>query len=206
MAMIACPDCDALQTEPKRLPRGASASCWRCQASLVRDGGKSIDHTFALTITGCVLFMIANAFPLVSLEAQGNLATTTLIGAVAHLWNQDLPAVALLVLATTILAPAFDLLAMLFLLVAVRRHDAGDAEAMPAAAPWLLRVLQVVRPWGMLEVFMLGALVSVVKLGSMAVVVPGIALYSFGALILVLAAATSSFNPRDVWARIEIKD
>ena len=48
----------------------------------------------------------------------------------------------------------------------------------------MLRAVQAVRPWGMLEVFMLGALVSIVKLGQLASVVVGPALYSIGALIL----------------------
>ena len=69
----------------------------------------------------------------------------------------------------------------------------------------VLRAVQAVRPWGMLEVFMLGALVSIVKLGQMAAVVVGPALYSIGALILVLAATNSAFNPRDVWSRLPVR-
>ena len=123
-----------------------------------------------------------------------------------HMWQQGLELIALLVFVTTILAPAFDLAAMLYLLVGVLRIDAGQATAMPPWSAQLLRIVEAVRPWGMLEVFMLGALVSVVKLGSMANVVVGIALYSIGALILVLAAANSAFEARDVWARLPVKE
>jgi paraquat-inducible protein A len=203
--MIACPECDALQEEPKRLPRGSSMTCWRCACLLRRDSGKSVSHTFALTVTGALLFMVGNAMPLVSLEAGGNTATTTLFGAVLHLWGQNLQLVAVLVFVTIILAPAFDLAVMIYLLFGILRVDAGHAEAMPPASAKLLRVLQRVRPWGMLEVFMLGALVSVVKLGQMAAVIPGVALYSIGALILILAAANSSFNARDVWTRLPLR-
>jgi paraquat-inducible protein A len=69
----------------------------------------------------------------------------------------------------------------------------------------MLRAVQAVRPWGMLEVFVLGALVSIVKLGQMAAVVVGPALYSIGALILVLAAANSAFDAREVWTRLPIR-
>lgn len=202
--MIACPECDALQEEPRRVPSGASVNCWRCKSLLIRDSGKSVSYTFALIVAGAILFLIGNAFPLVSLEAQGNGTTTTLFGAVVHLWRQDLQAIGVLVFATTILAPAFDLSAMLYLLIGVLRFDIGQIDAMPPGSARLLRIVQAVRPWGMLEVFMLGALVSVVKLGQMAVVIPGIALYSTGALILVIAAANSAFNARDVWSRLPI--
>ena len=203
--MIACPECDALQEEPRRLPRGASLQCWRCKRQLRRESGHSVSLTFALVITGAVLFLIGNAFPLVRLEAQGNGVVTTLFGAVIHLWRQDLQLVAVLVFVTIIVAPAFDLAAMLYLLIGVLRNDAGHADALPRGSALLLRIVEKVRPWGMLEVFMLGALVSIVKLGQMAVVIPGVALYSIGVLILLLAAVNSSFNPRDVWSRLPIR-
>jgi len=65
--------------------------------------------------------------------------------------------------------------------------------------------MQIAKPWGMVEVFMLGVLVSLVKLTSSFKVIPGISLWSFGALTLLLAAAASSFSTRDVWARLERK-
>jgi paraquat-inducible protein A len=203
--MLACPECDALQRGPRRLPTRATLACWRCGTVLARESGKSALHTFALTVAGALLFLIGNAFPLVTLEAQGSGVTTTLIGAVVRLVQQDMQPVALLVLVTTVIAPAFDLGAMLYLLIGVLRFDAGHASTMPPGAGPLLRIVQAVRPWGMLEVFMLGALVSIVKLGQIAGVITGVALYSVGALILVLAAAHSSFNARAVWSRLPIR-
>lgn len=204
--MIACPECDALQEAPRRLSRGRSLHCWRCGCLLARDSGRSASFTMALALTGVLLFLIGNAFPLVSLEAQGNGVTTTLFGAAIHFWGQDLQLVSVLVLVTTILAPAFDLGVMIYLLVGMLRQDAGHAEAMPPGSAVLLRFLQKVRPWGMLEVFMLGALVSIVKLGQLASVIPGPALFSIGALTLVLAAINASFDARDFWSRLPIRD
>jgi len=68
----------------------------------------------------------------------------------------------------------------------------------------MLRFLQAVKPWGMVEVFMLGVLVSLVKLAHLASIVPGIALWSFGGLILLLAASAASFNQQGVWARVQV--
>ena len=186
------------------MPRGTTVRCWRCGTSLMHESRYGTDSVFALLVTGAVLFIIGNAFPLVSLEAQGNGVTTTLFGAVLHVWQQQMHLVALLVLVTTIVAPAFDLGAMLYLTFGVLRIDGGLATSMPPFSARLLRAVQMVRPWGMLEVFMLGSLVSIVKLGQMAAVVVGPALYSIGTLTLVLAAANSAFSPRDVWSRIPV--
>ena len=164
-----------------------------------------MDHVFALVIAGAVLFLVGNAFPLVSLEAQGNGVTTTLFGAVLHMWQQNMHLVACLVLVTTILAPAFDLAAMLYLTMGALAFDQGRTEVMPRWSARVLRAVQIVRPWGMLEVFMLGALVSIVKLGQMASVIVGPALYSIGLLTLVLAAANSAFDPRDIWSRLPLR-
>ena len=204
--MIACPECDALQREPRRVPRGTTVSCWRCHTTLVQGSHRHMSYVFALLLSGWILFLIGNGFPLVSLEAQGNGVTTTLFGAVVHLWGQDMTLVAILFFFTTILAPTFDLAAMLYLTIGVLRVDYGMANTMPPHAALILRLLQKIRPWAMLEVFMLGALVSIVKLGQLASVIVGPALYSIGTLIIVLAAANSAFNPREVWSRIPVQD
>ncbi|MGH7186685.1 MAG: paraquat-inducible protein A, partial [Pseudomonadota bacterium] len=67
----------------------------------------------------------------------------------------------------------------------------------------MFRLVQTVRPWGMVEVFMLGTLVSLAKLMHIAHVVPGVAIWSFGALMFLLAAAAASFDPHDLWARVD---
>jgi paraquat-inducible protein A len=63
-------------------------------------------------------------------------------------------------------------------------------------------MMKIVEPWSMIEVLMLGVLVSLVKLTSSFKVIPGVALWSFGCLTLLLAAAAASFSVRDVWARL----
>jgi paraquat-inducible protein A len=65
----------------------------------------------------------------------------------------------------------------------------------------LMHFLEVIRPWGMMEVYMLGILVSVVKLVKMVTVVPGISLYAFFALIFVVAAGAGTFDSHDMWNR-----
>jgi paraquat-inducible protein A len=74
---------------------------------------------------------------------------------------------------------------------------------LPKRLPRVLRFLQAIQPWGMMEVFMVGILVSVVKLAKMAKVIPGISLYSFLALIFVLAAMTVSLDSHVIWQKWE---
>jgi paraquat-inducible protein A len=67
----------------------------------------------------------------------------------------------------------------------------------------VLRFFLHLQPWGMMEVFLIGILVSLVKVGKMATIVPGLAVIAFGILIFVLAAAMTALDPHLVWERLE---
>jgi len=196
-ALIACHECDLLQREVP-LRGGGVARCGRCGAELYRDRPASVDRSLALTAGALLLFVIANSFPILGLALQGQVIHTTLYGAVQRLWDEDMKSVAALVFATTIAMPALELLALAYLLAPVR------AGRVPPCFALVFRMLQAVKPWGMVEVFMLGVLVSLVKLAHLAGVVPGIAVWSFAALMLVMAALTSVFDPRALWKSAEL--
>ena len=194
-SLIACRECDLLQREIV-LPPGGTACCCRCGAILHRSKPDSLDRTLAFTVGAAVLFILANVFPVVGLEAQGNRTSTTLFGTVRTLHDQGMTSVAVLVFVTTILMPMLDIGAMLYMLLPIR------LGVVPKGLPAMFRLIQTVRPWGMVEVFMLGTLVSLAKLSHIAAVRPGIALWSFGMLMFLVAAAAASFEAHDFWAQV----
>jgi paraquat-inducible protein A len=195
-ALTACHECDLLQREPT-LPPGGVACCPRCGAVLFRDIPDSIDRGLALTLGAAFLFIIANVFPIVGLEAAGIANATSLYGAVETIWKNDMEGVAALVFITTILIPALELSLMLYVLLPLKLGQ------VPQGLAPILRVLQSVRPWSMTQVFMLGVLVALVKLVHLAHVVPGIALWSFGGLILLFVGAMASFNTHELWSLVK---
>lgn len=194
--LIACHECDLVQRSPG--PHiGSTVCCRRCGARLYRSTHDGLDRCLALTLAAGALFIVANAFPIVALELQGRRTATTLFGAVHALYSQDMELVAALVFFTTILVPALELLSMTWLLAPLR--FGFRAPGLSIGYRWV----RTARPWGMIEVFMLGVLVSLAKLAHVAAVEPGVALWSFGALVILLAAAASSFDPHDLWARVD---
>lgn len=194
--LIACHECDLLLREIPLLP-GGIACCCCCGAPLYRNSPDSLDRTLALVLAAAVLFITANVYPILGIEIQGARNATNLFGAVQALWEQDMRSISLLVFITTILVPSIELSMMIYLLLPIRLHR------IPAGIPLILRILQSVKPWGMVEVFMLGILVSLVKLADSSSIIPGVALWSFGGLTFMLASVAASFNPRDVWAHLE---
>ena len=197
-SIIACHDCDLLYELPP-LQEGSVAKCSRCGAVLQRHKRDSLNRTLAWTIAGLILFVVANAFPFLDLKKGDLVRQTTLITGVMELYQQGMRSVAVLVFLTSILFPAVQLAGMLYLLLPLK------VKLLPWWKPAsVFRFIQRIHPWAMMEVFMVGILVSMVKLGKLAKVVPGIAIYSFAILIFVLAAAASSMDPHLIWDRLEI--
>jgi len=190
--LTACHECDLLQTLPVLRAR-ESARCVRCDAVLLRNPTDSLERTSALVAAAAVLFLLANLNPLVGIEMQGMRVEVTLSGAVQALWNDGMQAVAGLVFATVILFPVLELAMLGVLLILVRLHRRARGFGM------LFRLVRSLRPWGMVEVLLLGMLVSLVKLAHLASVILGVAFWATAALIVVLAASARTFNPALLW-------
>jgi paraquat-inducible protein A len=105
--------------------------------------------------------------------------------------------VAVLVWATTIVMPGLDIAAMLYLLLPLHL-----GLRLPGVVP-VFRMLHAVRPWGMVEVFILGVLVTLVKLAHLAHAIPGVALWALVALMFTIAAAAASFDDHEFWRRLD---
>jgi paraquat-inducible protein A len=122
---------------------------------------------------------------------------TTLVTGIIDLYRQGMWEISLLVLLTTIIVPLLQLVMMIYVLLPLYLNRS------PWKLGYVFRFFHNLEPWGMMEVYMIGILVAVVKLVAMAKIVPGTALWSFAVLILVLAAASASLDPRLVWERVE---
>jgi paraquat-inducible protein A len=198
-SLIACLHCDLMQRLPNLAP-GTSARCPRCDKELWRRREDSLDRTLALTLAAAVLYVVANSVPMLGLTIVGRGASTTVIGGAKHLWDNGDQIVALLVLFTAVIAPALQIGLMLAIVLASRR------ERPPRWVGALLRHHPTTRIWSMIEVMMVGVLVALVKIADYATVVPGISLFVLWVLVFLLAGIQASFDPREVWERIEWAD
>ncbi|WP_025600938.1 paraquat-inducible protein A [Burkholderia sp. WSM2230] len=194
--LVACHDCDLLQRKAP-LSGGGVARCRRCSAVLYRSWPATYDRALALILAAAVLFVVANCFSVVGLQVQGTLVETTLFGAVSALWGDGMWPLAGLVFVTTIVMPSLNILAIICLLLPLH------TGRLPQRPELILRVLRHVAPWGMIEVLMLAMLVALVKLEHLATVVPGVALWAFGAVMVLVTAANASFNATDIWAPLD---
>lgn len=189
--LVVCEQCDLVYRR-QALPPNGVACCARCGAGLYRDNRADLDSLVALGVTGLIAFLIANFYPIVHIDVQGERAETTLWGAVVATYHSGYAPLAALAATCALLFPLLQILISLYVLLPLRfgRRPPGFAAAMHG--------LRMMWPWSAVEVFMLGAMVAVVKLGNVATVITGPGLYGFGALTALLTFV-GSFDLHELW-------
>jgi paraquat-inducible protein A len=193
--VIVCPACDLAQRAP--VAPSQRTRCFRCRAPLQRPENGSIDTAIALAATALVLFCLSNAYPLVAIQSNGETRSATLSGAALGLYDQGHAWLALLVFATTVISPFLQIASLLYILIPLRQRRQAPGQNV------IFHLLTQMRPWTFVEVFMLGVLVALVRLSAFTLVVPGVALWSCGLLMLALAALTSRTSAAQFWRWVE---
>jgi paraquat-inducible protein A len=193
--LLACPGCDLLLRRSP-LPAGRVARCPRCDTLLYRGRPSGIEAALALNLGALLLLLLTNLFPLFELRMGGQQREATLWDSVMTFFDQGEWLLGVLVLGTSLIMPLIRLLGMLYVLTALQFR-----RPLPRLGR-IFRGVRTLSPWGMLEIYLLGALVAAVKLGDQATIVPGIAAFAFAGLILVLTWSAATLEPMQVWDRI----
>jgi paraquat-inducible protein A len=199
--LIACRGCDLLQRLPPLAP-GERARCARCGHLLAKQAVNSLDRCLALTIAATVLYLVANATPLMALSVVGRSASTTIVGGAVAMWRHDERIAATVVAFCAVLAPAAFLAAVLTVLVSARR---ASAKGLPVSRGIgeILRWTRHLHAWSLIEVMLLGTLVALVKIAELARVSADVGIFSLAALTVLFPAIMAHFDPREIWERLE---
>ena len=195
MHQLACHECDLVHTLPP-MPARAAAKCVRCGCVLFRSKTDSINRTIAWTVSGLILYAVAITFPFLAMKSGSIVRQTALLSGIQQLFEQGIILLAILVLLTCVLIPLAQMLGLLYIFVPLKLNIRAKF-AIP-----VFRLFQHVKPWSMMEIYMLGILIAMVKLGKMATIVPGLAVIAFGLLIFVLNFAITSVDSHMVWERL----
>jgi paraquat-inducible protein A len=192
--LIACRSCDCLHRIVD-VPAGGKACCRRCDDVLYRHLPRSLDNSAALYLAAFILLLLANTFPFVALQYGDRIEQSLLISGGFALQQAGMGEIGLLVFLTSVMFPFLTTLSMLYLLLPLR------IGVRPPQMTLVWRLVRLLSPWSLIGVFMLGLLVSVVKLQDLAMIIPGVAFYAFIALLVVSSAAAASFDPAVLWPR-----
>lgn len=194
--LLACHECDLLMRRPV-VGHGERASCPQCGYELVVHREAMERRSLALVVTALLLFIPANFLPIMHLSLMGQTSHDTVWSGVMALYESGMWHVALAVFLSSMLIPLCKLLCQLAVLLAIRWR-----VCLPQARE-LYRIYQHLREWGMLEVYLMGILVSIVKLIDLAELHIGIGLFCFICLLLSQVWLEATMSPHQVWDALD---
>ena len=195
--VVACPVCALAQRVARGRP-GTAYECSRCGSLLEREAEHGSLHlTAALTLAALVLYVPANLYPIMRMFWSGAYSESTVWDGVVSLARSNQWFVAVIVFLASIVIPLFKLLTLFYLVVSAQLRS----RALPRLRTRLWRLVDLIGPWAMLDVFLLAILVSLVKLGQLATVVPGTGLVAFTGMVVLTLLASAAFDPRLIWER-----
>ncbi|KAB0488456.1 paraquat-inducible protein A [Pseudomonas reinekei] len=189
--LIICEHCDCVY-EKVTLAKHQKTLCTRCGGVLQRYNGLTVEQRLALTFTALMLWIFANFYPVMSISLKGLKNSATLWDSVLALSLGPITFIALVAAIAMIIAPVIQLV----LLIWVLSFALGNKRS--PAFKFCMRWLETLRPWSMLEVCLLGAMVAVIKLAGLLDVLPGIGLFALAILSLMMIRIAGR-DIRELW-------
>ena len=193
-----CPDCGLFQFVPP-LPPNGQAYCLRCDATLRRTRRNWSNRVLALSLTSLVLYLVAVLAPFLTVDIVGQQRSTTMLSLPASYIEQGAWELGVIVFFTAIVAPLAKILVLLFTMLGLRSADP------PPSLPFVFKWYHRIGPWAMVEVFLLGVFVAFTRLGAIATVQTGVALYAVATLMVTMVSADYLLDADGVWDEMEVR-
>ena len=194
---VACPDCGLMQVLPV-LRGGQTAECRRCDSTFAGPARGRVDAPLALAAAALLLLLAALVWPLMTVSSLGAQRESWLETCVSALWNQGFVSLAALVAAFSVVLPCLYLVLLVAVLFALRvgwRRRLGR----------LFRWVQYLRPWMMIEVYLVGGFVAYSRIKVVATIDIGVGGWCLlGASLLFLLALTQ-LDERTVWEALPVR-
>ncbi|HSP32066.1 MAG TPA: paraquat-inducible protein A, partial [Halomonas sp.] len=168
----ACHECDWVSALPP-LGSGEKATCPRCSHVLVKRHRYPAQRSMALAIASLIALMVAVSFPFISFTVSGVSNRIELTQTATALIGFHQPVVAIAVIMTIVVLPAVYLLGVHWLQFGLLRD-----RPLPFSRD-IARSLSHLTPWMMADVFIIGALVSLIKVAGLADVELGVSFWAF---------------------------
>ena len=194
-----CSNCDELVKIPSPVKKGRY-KCPNCSHYIYSYHPDMFEKVFALNFAALILFFVTNYFPFLTFNVLGNSSQANFTTSIIYLYNEDQYLMAAAIFFTTLFIPLIRIVTFIVLCGSLY------LGFYPKNTPSMLKVIEKILPWGMIDVFLIGVLVSIVKLVKMGDIIPGISMYTFGAMILILAYAQLIFHPHEVWRVVDLEN
>jgi paraquat-inducible protein A len=194
--------CDTCGLLSRPVPGADEGRCPRCDEELVFRKPASLQRTLAYLIAAAVCYVPANVLPVMTtITASGRESDTNLQGVVL-LWSPTGWPLSLIVLFASIMIPSAKIVALLYLLITVRRGSIENNRQRIR----LYRIVEIIGRWSMVDVFVDTFTVALIQLQPLMSVEPAPGLFFFAAVVVLTMLAVESFDPRLIWDSASSKE
>ncbi|KAB1457173.1 paraquat-inducible protein A [Vibrio panuliri] len=201
--LIACEECGLVSQLPQ-LREGQVAKCPRCMHTLSSISLQPCQTLIAYASASLVMLLISLSFPFMSFSVKGITQEIFLINTVAMLDAFEQSALALLLLLTVIALPAVYLVTVTYLYLRIWQQE-SQGKSIKISAKTILMCKWIFRfePWLMADVFLIGVLVSLIKIAAMADIGMGYSFWAFCAYTVLVVKAISLVDRFWLWNKLQ---
>lgn len=196
--LMRCHDCGWLshiKPDSQKSAQQKSCHCEQCGSHLHSRIPDSFQRATALVMSGFILYIPANIFPIMTVTKFESGDPHTIVGGIVALMHSGMVPIAILVFVASILVPLLKLVSMTILLLIVHYRWRINGRIWAG----VYRAIALVGRWSMLDIFMISILVSLVDLGGVAQIIAGPAATAFAAVVVLTMFAANTFDPRLIW-------
>jgi paraquat-inducible protein A len=173
--------------------------CPRCGSRLELRRRDSIRWTIALMLAAMALYVPSHVLPVLTTTELGVVEHNTIIGGMLTFWRSGAYPIAIVIFTASILIPLLKIAALSWLCAA----SVGWLHPSPVALSRIYWFTEWLGRWSMVDIFVVGILVAVVKLGNYMTVTPGPGALAFAGVVILTMLAAMSFDPRLLWDRLD---
>jgi paraquat-inducible protein A len=173
--------------------------CPRCGSHLHYRKPASIEGTIALMAAAAALYIPSHVLPVMTVVELGVVTPSTIIGGMLTFWRSGAYPIALVIFAASILIPLLKIAALSWLCAAAT----GWVHPSPAALGRVYWFTELLGRWSMIDIFVVGILVSLLQLGNYMAITPGPGALAFAGVVVLTMFAAMRFDPRLLWDRLD---
>jgi len=189
---VSCEACGLLSRPARAEEPG---ECPRCGEELEYRRRDAIQRTWALVITAAICYFPANLLPIVRTTTLTSDQADTIISGVVRLYTSGSWYLALIILIASVMIPLAKLSALAYLLITVQRGAVRNNRERAR----LVRVMEIIGRWSMVDVFAATFAVGLVRLRPLMSATPQPAVLYFSGVVILTILAAESFDPRLIW-------
>ena len=194
---IACHECDLLVSYTKLEP-GSVAVCPRCDYVLTKCHYNAMDRLLAFALSGLVFLLMSSLYPFLSFSSKGQGREVTLLQSIDVLANEQQVLLALMIMVVILIIPAACLMGVMYVVGSLKYR-----AALPPQGKQILRFILTLAPWSMVEIFLIGTMVSLVKIASLATITLGMSFWAYILFTILMTLLLLHIDKVEVWQWVE---